>query len=108
MELRLQSWGCRIWGCKVGVRESEREFGSAEMAAGRNQAHVEEVSKAVEAVGLSEDAGQNLKLNQATFFRCVENGNLSALGSLLKNRNVDVNAYNDEVNSSTCLDLLVC
>jgi hypothetical protein len=49
------------------------------------------------AVGLSEDAGQNLKLDQATFFRCVETGNLPALGSLLKNRQVDINAYNDEV-----------
>jgi hypothetical protein len=47
-------------------------------------------------VGLSEDAGQNLKLDQATFFRCVENGNLSALSGLLKNERVDINAYNDE------------
>ncbi|KAG0605186.1 hypothetical protein M758_9G038000 [Ceratodon purpureus] len=69
------------------------------MAAERShamEARMEGVTAAVEAVGLSEDPGQNLKLDQATFFRCVENGNLSALGSLLKNRKVDVNAYNDE------------
>lgn len=57
---------------------------------------VEAVTAGVEAVGLAEDAGQNLKLDQATFFRCVENGNLSAVGSLLKHPNVDINAYNDE------------
>lgn len=54
------------------------------------------VTAGVEAVGLAEDAGQNLKLDQATFFRCVENGNLSALSALIKNNRVDINAYNDE------------
>jgi hypothetical protein len=57
---------------------------------------VEEVTAEVEAVGLAEDAGQNLKLDQATFFRCVENGNVSALAGLLKHKRVDINAYNDE------------
>lgn len=66
------------------------------MATGKSHEAVGAVTAGVEAVGLSEDAGQNLKLNQATFFRCVENGNLSALSGLLKNQRVDINAYNDE------------
>lgn len=66
------------------------------MAAEKSHA-VDEVTAEVEAVGLAEDPGRNLKLDQATFFRCVENGNLSALTALLKNRKVDINAYNDEV-----------
>ncbi len=49
------------------------------------------------AVGLSDDAGHNLKLNQATFFRCVEDDNAHTLQAILRNRKVDVNAYNDEV-----------
>lgn len=56
-----------------------------------------EIAAGVEAVGLSDDAGQNLKLDQATFFRCVEDGNLPTLRALIKNRSVDTNAYNDEV-----------
>jgi len=56
----------------------------------------EEIEAGVEAVGLAEDAGQNLKLDQATLFRCVEDGNISSLSGLLKHRNVDINAYNDE------------
>lgn len=66
------------------------------MAAEKSHA-VGEVTAGVEAVGLADDAGQNLKLDKATFFRCVENGNLSALSGLLKNQRVDINAYNDEV-----------
>jgi hypothetical protein len=70
------------------------------MAAEKSHA-VDKVTSEVEAVGLAEDPGRNLKLDQATFFRCVENGNLSALTALLKNRKVDINAYNDE--GVTCL-----
>ncbi len=54
----------------------------------------------MQAVGLSDDdAGvQRLKLiNQATFFRCVEEDNANTLQVILKNRKIDVNAYNDEV-----------
>lgn len=61
----------------------------------------EEIEAGVEAVGLAEDAGQNLKLDQATLFRCVEDGNISSLSGLLKHRNVDINAYNDEVRIQT-------
>lgn len=67
------------------------------MASEKSHEAVGAVTAGVEAVGLSEDAGQNLKLDQATFFRCVENGNLSALSGLLKSQRVDINAYNDEV-----------
>ena len=56
-----------------------------------------EIAAGVEAVGLADDAGQNLKLDQATFFRCVEDGKLHSLEALIKNRSVDINAYNDEV-----------
>jgi len=72
------------------------------MATKKSHDAVGEVTTGVETVGLSEDAGQNLKLDQATFFRCVENGNLSALSALLKNKRVDVNAYNDEVRAPRC------
>ena len=64
-------------------------------------ASTEEIEAGVEAVGLAEDAGQNLKLDQATLFRCVEDGNISSLSGLLKHRNVDINAYNDEVRIQT-------
>lgn len=77
------------------------------MAAEKSHA-VEQVTAAVAAVGLAEDAGQNLKLDKATFFRCVENGNLSALSSLLKNRRVDINAYNDEVTIKISASTWIC
>lgn len=66
------------------------------MAAETDNVTVAEVRTELGAVGLADDAGQNLVLDQATFFRCVENGNLSVLSALLNNRKVDVNAYNDE------------
>ncbi|CAM6007239.1 unnamed protein product [Sphagnum balticum] len=56
----------------------------------------EDLPLRMEAVGLSDDAGHNLKLNQATFFRCVEDDNAHTLQTILRNRKVDVNAYNDE------------
>lgn len=61
----------------------------------------EKIEAGVEAVGLAEDAGQHLKLDQATLFRCVEEGNISSLSGLLKHRKVDINAYNDEVRIRT-------
>ncbi|CAM6074310.1 unnamed protein product [Sphagnum tenellum] len=59
----------------------------------------QEIASSMQAVGLSDDdAGvQRLKLiNQATFFRCVEEDNANTLQVILKNRKIDVNAYNDE------------
>ncbi len=75
-----------------------RRFGSTieENMAGLQQ----EIASSMQAVGLSDDdAGvQRLKLiNQATFFHCVEEGNANTLQVILKNRKIDVNAYNDEV-----------
>ncbi len=75
------------------IRGGKQTF---EMA--RVQQHQQEdIPLRMEAVGLSDDAGQNLKLNQATFFRCVEDDNAHTLQAILRNRKVDVNAYNDEV-----------
>jgi hypothetical protein len=51
----------------------------------------------MEVVGLFDAACHNLKLNQTTFFRCAEEDNAHMLQAFLKNRKVDVNAYNDEV-----------
>jgi hypothetical protein len=51
----------------------------------------------MDAVGLFDDARHNLRLNQTTFFRCVEDENARMLEAILNNRKVDVNAYNDEV-----------
>jgi len=51
----------------------------------------------MEAVGLSDDARHNLKLNQTMFFYCVEDDDVQMLQAILSNRKVHVNAYNDEV-----------
>jgi hypothetical protein len=51
----------------------------------------------MEAVGLFDDARHNLRLNQTTFFHCVEDDNACMLKVILNNRKVDMNAYNDEV-----------
>jgi hypothetical protein len=51
----------------------------------------------MEAVGISNDANHNLKLNQTMFFCCVEDDKVHMLQVILKNHKVDVNAYNDEV-----------
>ncbi len=78
---------------KIGVGDQRgKRF---EMA--RVQHQQEDLPLRMEAVGLSDDAGHNLKLNQATFFRCVEDDNAHTLQTILRNRKVDVNAYNDEV-----------
>ncbi|EFJ28241.1 hypothetical protein SELMODRAFT_441307 [Selaginella moellendorffii] len=66
---------------------------------------LDQVKPSVEVVGLSDDAGHDLRLDQATFFRCVEDGNVTALEGLLKNRKLDVNAYNDD--GMTALHLAV-
>ncbi|CAM6000407.1 unnamed protein product [Sphagnum balticum] len=50
----------------------------------------------MEAVGLFDDARHNLRLNQTTFFHCVEDDNACMLKVILNNRKVDMNAYNDE------------
>lgn len=51
----------------------------------------------MEVVGFFDVARHNLKLNQTTFFHCEEQDNAHMLQAILKNRKVDVNAYNDEV-----------
>ncbi|CAM6048887.1 unnamed protein product [Sphagnum compactum] len=56
----------------------------------------QDITSGVESIGLYDDAGHNLKLNQATFFHCVENSNVNTLQVILKHRKIDVNAYNDE------------
>lgn len=60
------------------------------------------------AVGTAqEDAGEHLKLlDQATFFRAVDNGNLMSVSGLIKKHEVDVNAFNDD--GVTALILAVC
>jgi hypothetical protein len=60
----------------------------------------QDITSGLESIGLSDDAGQNLKLNQATFFHCVQESNVNTLQVILKHRKIDVNAYNDEVKNS--------
>ncbi len=57
----------------------------------------EDITLCMEVIGLSEDPNHNLKLNQTTFFRCVEDDNPHMLQMIFKNRKVDVNVYHDEV-----------
>ena len=48
--------------------------------------------------GLGLDAGSGVHgLDQATLFRAVDEGKVDTVAALLRNRKVDVNAYNDEV-----------
>ena len=51
-----------------------------------------------EARGLGFDAGLGVHgIDQATLFRAVDEGKVDTVAALLHNRQVDVNAYNDEV-----------
>lgn len=52
------------------------------------------------------DVEKQKLLDQATLFRCIEEGNVGPLRALLSNRKVDVNAYNAE--GVTALHLAVC
>ncbi|EFJ29741.1 hypothetical protein SELMODRAFT_440857 [Selaginella moellendorffii] len=78
---------------------------SPRLSASAASPRLDQVKPSVEVVGLSDDAGHDLRLDQATFFRCVEDGNVTALEGLLKNRKLDVNAYNDD--GMTALHLAV-
>ncbi|XP_024529989.1 uncharacterized protein LOC9646710 [Selaginella moellendorffii] len=80
---------------------------SPRLSASAASPRLDQVKPSVEVVGLSDDAGHDLRLDQATFFRCVEDGNVTALEGLLKNRKLDVNAYNDDVRFSFTVFLFV-
>lgn len=73
-------------------------------------AATESIEAGVQSVGLGDDAGAQIgvqaeNLNLATFFRAVQEGNAKTVEALLKNRKVDVNAYNSE--GATALHLAV-
>ncbi len=78
--------------CVGGLRDLDS--GDKSMAEETNH---QDITSGLESIGLSDDAGQNLKLNQATFFHCVQESNVNTLQVILKHRKIDVNAYNDEV-----------
>ena len=55
----------------------------------------------IQARGLGFDAGLGVHgIDQATLFRAVDEGKTDTVAALLRNRQVDVNAYNDEVGLS--------
>ncbi len=86
--------------CVGGLRDLDsrgRGGGDKTMAEETNH---QDITSGVESIGLSDDAGKNLKLNQATFFHCVQESNVNTLQVILKHRKIDVNAYNDEVKNS--------
>ncbi|BBM98981.1 hypothetical protein MPTK1_1g17760 [Marchantia polymorpha subsp. ruderalis] len=59
---------------------------------------MEHIEAAVESVGLGDDAGADTSsLDQASFFRAVQDGNVQSVNALVKNRkHIDLNAYNDQ------------
>jgi hypothetical protein len=70
----------------------------------------EPIEAGVETVGLADDAGAEIgvqagNLDQATFFRVVQEGRVKSIDALLTKRHVDVNAYNSE--GATALHLAV-
>ncbi|CAM6092988.1 unnamed protein product [Calypogeia fissa] len=72
----------------------------------------ESIEAGVESVDISDDAGnenpigvQSENLDQATLFLAVQEGNAKSVGALLRNRKVDVNAYNAQ--GATALHLAV-
>eukprot|EP00250_Pteridium_aquilinum_P001932 c12143_g1_i1 orf=111-1208(-) len=50
----------------------------------------------LETVVLSHDDESKASLNQSSFFRAIEEGNLQLLHILLKHHTIDINAYNDQ------------